>query len=216
MARGSSRVEAWGSSRVEALDSSRVEARGSSSVEAWGSSSVVAWGQTAIHHKSAAAPALFGQAVCFRYKDSPAPDRRSDRATIIEVEKIGGNAGWLETEGVIEADGKVILYKRVSRDWKTQENTPNETSWPIGAAMLHPAWNPTEQECGAGKFHACSRPYFCDEFRSDSDDRYIAIEVAVTDLHAWPEPYYHHKIAFRAGTVLYECDRFGDKIETAA
>jgi hypothetical protein len=38
---------------------------------------------------------------------------------------------------------------------------------------------------------------------------YIAIRVALVDLYEWPNAEYKHKIAFREGTVLYECDRFG-------
>src|SRR3990167_2255941 len=64
-------------------------------------------------------------------------------------------------------------------------------------------------ECGEGKFHACSRPYFCDEFRNNNGDKYIAIEIKKDDLYAWPNPVYPHKIAFREGKVLYECDKFG-------
>lgn len=37
--------------------------------------------------------------------------------------------------------------------------------------------------------------------------------VAVRDLHAWDGGDYPHKIAFRAGVVLHECDRYGKKIE---
>jgi hypothetical protein len=73
-----------------------------------------------------------------------------------------------------------------------------------------PKWDPTSQECGEGKFHACSRTFFCDEFRSERGDRYVAIEVAVADLHAWKNPTYPHKIAFRTGRVLHECDRYGN------
>ena len=112
----------------------------------------------------------------------------------------------------VNKSGKAIVYKRVSEDFKTQENTANETIWTPGTKMEHPSWNPV-QECGGGKFHACSRPYFCDEFRSGSKDRYVAIEIKVVDTHQFKNPSYPHEIAFRRGKVLYECDRFGDEIE---
>lgn len=40
----------------------------------------------------------------------------------------------------------------------------------------------------------------------------LAISVPVKDLHAWPNPQYPHKIAFRTCKVLYECDNFGKRI----
>ena len=87
---------------------------------------------------------------------------------------------------------------------------PYETLWLPGTTVTHPAWNPKEQECGAGKLHACPRPYFADEFRSNPGDRYIAIEVLLKETYEWTEkPQYPHKIAFREGKVLFECDRNG-------
>ena len=101
----------------------------------------------------------------------------------------------------------------MSSDLKTQEGTVNETVWEIGKTLSHVSWSPKVSECGEGKFHACSRPYFCDEFRFNKDDKYVAIRVKVKDLHAWQgNTQYPHKIAFRAGTVLYQCDKFGNKL----
>jgi hypothetical protein len=126
---------------------------------------------------------------------------------LIQVTK---DLGWFENNAV-EKTAKVVLYKRVSANFKTQDGTPNDTTWTVGSTLTVPRWD-TNSECGPGKFHACSRPYFCDEFRSKHGDRYIAIEIALDDLHEWKaKPEYPHKIAFRSGTVLYECDRFGNK-----
>ncbi|MFA5234142.1 MAG: hypothetical protein WC390_07065, partial [Sulfurimonas sp.] len=120
---------------------------------------------------------------------------------------------YFEKEGIIKKNGKVILFKRVSVDFKTQEKEKNETLWNIGSIVTHAAWNPTEQECGDGKFHACSRPYFCDEFRNKKDDKYIAIEVLIKDTYEWKSPTYTHKIAFRKCKVLYVCDKYGKEIK---
>lgn len=49
-------------------------------------------------------------------------------------------------------------------------------------------------------------------FRSTKGDRYVAIAVPVKDLHATDNGDYPHKIGFRAGKVLYECDRFGREV----
>ena len=125
---------------------------------------------------------------------------------------------WLETMVGCKTSrkkdhGNVILFKRVSVDFKTQEGTSNETVWNIGSMVEHANWTPKDKECGAGKFHACSRPFFCNEFRSAVGDRYIAIKVNIKDLHAWTskDAQYPHKIAFRKGKILYECDKFGKK-----
>ena len=119
---------------------------------------------------------------------------------------------FLVREGIEKKGRDVILFKRVSKDFKTQEGTKNETSWNIGSTITHQNWEPTQSECGAGKFHACSRPYFCDEFRSDDGDKYIAVRIKVADLYEWERPEYPHKIAFHTGKVLYECNKYGGKI----
>jgi hypothetical protein len=119
---------------------------------------------------------------------------------------------FLEREAVKQAKGSVVLFKKVSKEFQTQENTSNETKWVIGSTVTHPKWNPEQSECGGGKFHACSRPYFCDEFRSCVGDRYVAIEIKVVNLYEWPNATYTHKIAFREGKVLYEVNRMGKKI----
>ena len=104
--------------------------------------------------------------------------------------------------------GNVILYKRVSEDFKTQEGTENETLWSINSIVEHPNWNPSQAECGEGKFHACALPFWCDNFRSKRGDRYIAIEVNIKDLYEWTNnPSYPNKIGFRKCKVLAEVKR---------
>ena len=115
---------------------------------------------------------------------------------------------WLEKEKLEIKDGSVILYKRVSHDFKTQEGTKNETLWQVGTTLEHPCWKLEDEECGAGKYHACSRAKFCDEFRNNSNDRYIKIEVRIEDMYAWKNPH-PSKVAFRKGIVLGECNQDG-------
>ena len=220
VAGGSSRVVAWGSSsvvaggasRVVAWGSSRVVAWGSSSVEAWESSRVEAWAGATVHQKSTIAPKLSGQSVCFVYQDMKQPERQADTATVIQVKPSIGTMGWLDRNGIVGVGEFVTLFKRVSSEFLTQEGTPNQTKWPLGETVTHHAWNPLLEECGPGKFHACSRPYFCDEFRSTDGDQYVSIKIATSDLHAWNNGQYPHKIAFRAGTVIAIVDRWGDAI----
>ncbi len=217
VARESSRVEAWGSSSVEAWESSSVVARGSSSVVARESSSVEARGAASVHvHSDAAKVSLFGFAVGILLVKTLLVLKKVKTATIVRPKLATGVAAWLEGQGVVPTGKTVVLFKRVSKDWKTQEGTSRETSWAPGTTQVHPAWGPTEEECNGGKFHACSRAYFCDEFRDKRDDRYVAIEIAVKDLYAWPTPTYPHKIAFRAGVVLHEVNKHGKKLTAAA
>ena len=226
---GNSSVEAWGNSSVEAWENSSVVAMENSSVVAWENSSVVAmenssvvaWGNSSVEARGNVCVyiqsefcdvTLLAFAVAYLLVKKAKAKLKSKTATIIKPERAKGTEGWLEAEGV-GPKSKVILFKKVSADFKTQEREPQETTWTIGTTLDHPAWNPKESECGSGKFHACSRPYFCDEFRNEKGDKYIAIGIAKKDLYAWPDPLYQHKIAFKKGTVLYECDRFGKEIK---
>ena len=201
VARGSAHVEARGSAHVEAWESAHVVARGSAHVEAWGQSVIrilsnsiklVAHGFSIVSMaKNISLAFKFDQTVTIhRYEQQP----------------------FIEREGIEATSGYVVLFKRVSADFKTQEGTEHETSWQVGAKVTHPEWSPTFSECGKGKFHACSRPYFCNEFRSTPNDKYIAIKIKVDDLYEWPNAQYPHKIAFMSGMVLYECDCCGNKI----
>jgi hypothetical protein len=175
---------------------------------------VVACGNSGVHLCSdLATVALFAFSVCWKIAKGKI-SKKSKNATMIKPEPSKGTTGWLDREGVKAYSGNVVLFKRVSKDFLTQEGTANETKWEIGKTLTHPVWLPKEKECGTGKFHACSRTYFCDGFRSERGDRYVAIEIKTEDLHAWDDsPQYPHKIAFREGKVLYECDRLGREIK---
>ena len=204
---GSARVDSVsGSARVDSVsDSARVgSVYGSASV-----GSVYGTATVYIHNNSALV--LAGFAVAFLY--AKAKVKKAKTATIIRPRWAKGATGWSEREGVISAGrGKVILFKRVSQKFQTQEGTKNETIWTPGATLTVPNWNPTSSECGEGKFHGCARPGPCSQFRNLSTDRFVAIEVELKDLHAWEGGDYPHKIAFRSGKVLYECDIFGEKV----
>jgi hypothetical protein len=204
---------AWGSSHVVARESSHVVARESSHVVARESSHVEASNEVSIHnHSDSTVIEIAGYAVIFAIKVAKFL-KKEDTATIINLPARKYTVTeWIDREAVNKIDGKVILYKRVSSDWKTQENEKNETLWALGSVMIHPKWNPNKEECGEGKFHACSRAYFCDEFRNKTGDHYIAIAVNETDLFTWPEPSYPHKVAFKKGKVLFECDQYGKEI----
>ena len=134
--------------------------------------------------------------------------KKSKTATLIKQKQLN----YFQKYNIKIIKGKCVLYKKVSSDFKTQENTINETLWEIGKTITHKNWNPTESECGEGKFHACATPHFCNEFRNNFGDRYIAISVKIADTYEWKNGNYPTKIAFREGKVLYECDINGKKI----
>ena len=178
-----------GSSTVTAHDSSTVTAYDSSTVTAFGFAVVVLRASAKISEKGKYAKVV-------RQKDFKAKTL----------------AQWIDINGAEVKGSSITLYKRVSSDLRTQEGTENETLWAIGSSLVVPNWNPAGSECGAGKFHGCPAPHYCDEFRTKAGDRYVAIKVAKKDCKVWPDALYPHKIAFRAGTVLHECDKNGKKI----
>ena len=214
VARGNSSVVAWGNSSVEAWENSSVVAWENSSVVARENSSVEARGNVGVHvHSVDVTVRLYMFAVCWALVKSKKIAKKAKTATIIRPKTSKGTKGWLESQGMKQEKTAVTVFKRVSFDLKTQEGTTNETFWEIGKTLEHSTWAPENAECGAGKFHACSRPYLCDQFRNNSGDRYVAIKVQVKDLFSWDaaEAQYPYKIAFRKGTVLYESDRLGKK-----
>jgi hypothetical protein len=213
---GNSSAELRGNSRAELWENSRAELWGNSSAVLWGNSSAELRGSSGCHCYDYSIATLFAFSVAWAFGKSKT-QKKAKTATIIKhVEKqVGSAKDWLDKEGVSVRGATAIIFKRVSGDFKTQEKTANETLWAVGSKVTHHNWIPNEKECGEGKFHACSRPYFCDEFRSNEGDKYVAIRVKVADMKAWPGAMYPHKIAFRSGVVLYECDRFGEKINAA-
>jgi hypothetical protein len=218
VARENSSVEAWGNSSVEARGNSSVEAWENSSVVAWENSSVVAWGNSSVVAWGQALVRVFSSAIKlalhgFSILSIPIGiDLKFKYEKTCKIQRYE-TPKYFDREGVPVKRKTVILFKKVSSDFKTQEKTENETLWILGSVVTHPKWEPEKQECGAGKFHACSRPYFCDEFRSAKGDRYIAVQIKLDDLYEWPRnQQYPHKIAFRAGRVLYECDKHGRKL----
>ena len=216
-ARGNSSpsIEAWGNSSPSIVargnSSPSIVARGNSSpsIEARENSSpsIVAQGNSIVRllSKIANQILLYGFSILVAPIDFKLKIKK-EATCIVQRYKL---SPYLQREGIPIKNNKVILYKRVSSDFRTQENTQNETKWKIGSTVVHPAWQPDVTECGDGKFHACSKPYFCDEFRRKPGDKYLAIQACVGDLHEWPNPSYPHKIAFRKGKVLYECDKLG-------
>jgi len=205
---GNSSIIAYGNSSVTACGNSSITACDSSSVTAYGNSSVIAYGNSLVRVMANIKLSLFGFSVAFVYPKVNIKIKKSKTAYIQRIKSLS----WFENND-IEKKPKIILFKKVSKDFKTQEGTFNETLWEIGSIIEHKSYKPEDSECGDNKFHAVSRPFFADEFRSQKDDKYIAIEIKVKDLYEWKNnPQYPHKIGFRKCKVLYECDMNGEKI----
>ena len=143
-------------------------------------------------------------------------NKKSETSVII---KYDNNLSYLQRHGIDVNENKVILFKRVSHDFKTQENTSNETLWLPNTTLSHKNYLPESGECGENKFHACATPFYCDDFRDTKSDKYVAIEVELKDyngfsnLYEWKNGDYPNKIAFGECKVLYECNRKGIKIQ---
>ncbi len=212
VARENSSVVAWENSSVVAWGNSSVVARGNSSVVARENSSVEAWGNSGVHiYGDGCAITLWAFAVAWLMSKAKVK-KKSKTCVVIKPTTPSSTKTWIEQEGVDVLGKYAIVFKRVSDKFQTQEGTRNETIWSIGTTLSHTKYRPKGAECGEGKFHACSRPYFCDEFRSTRGDRYVAIKVPVASLHYWgKDASYRHKVAFGEGEVMYECDRFGKK-----
>jgi len=210
---GNSTVQAWENSTVQACGNSNVQAWENSTVQACGNSNVKAYGNANVTIFSLNSKTeLYGFSSFHKLVENNNIKNNSKFKTGIIPKIKPGILGWLENNG-IEDDESIIIYKRVSKDFKTQENTKNETLWEIGKEIEHKNWNPTQEECGEGKFHGCSRAYFCDQFMDEKDDKYIAIKVDKKDLYVWENARFPHKIAFRKGKILFQCDKMGNELK---
>ena len=131
----------------------------------------------------------------------------------LRSKKINVKKSYIERFNLQVNNNNVFLFKRISENYKTQENTLNETLWLPGTIVEHKDWMPEKSECGEGKFHACAKPYWCDCFRNKKRDRYISILVNINDLFEWKRnPSYPQKIGFRKALEIKEVDRMGNII----
>ena len=201
----------WGNARAVLWENASAVLGGNASAVLWENSSAELRGNAVVRCFSQHAFAvLYGFSIAIVDVKNKAKIIRKSKDSYIQRTKIIRN--WFERETVEKVNGTAIIYKRVSKEFKTQEKTPRETLWAIGSTLTHTKPDLKGEECGAGKFHGVSHPYFGDDFRSEKDDRYIAIRVRIRDTHAWPNPQYPHKIGFSKGTVLYECNHMGKQI----
>jgi len=182
VARGTAHVVAWGSAHVEARDSAHVVA--------WGSAHVVAW----------------GRATCS--KCSPLVDARGNVLDLTIFPKTVKE--WLSRFAINTEKDKVILYKGVDENYKTQTGTSMETSYKINSLVTCPDWSEDNIECGNG-LHFCHHPMCCEQFQAVK--HYLACSIKISDIRVYNGiPQYPDKIRAKACKVLYEVDRWGNKI----
>ena len=209
--RENSQATLWGNSQATLRDNSQATLWGNSQATLWGNSQATGYGNAAIHNYTLNPVLLYGFSVCWLLTKTAKATKKSVNSTIINFQ-FNSVKNWIENDGVeTDKNNNVIIFKRVSKDFKTQEGSKNETLWRIEKEIEIENWDP-KNECGEGKFHGCSHAFFCDDFRDKEEDRHIAVKVAIKDLVAFPEPKYPNKISFRKGFVLWECDRNGKKI----
>ena len=214
--RGNCSIVGWGNCSIVGRENCSIVGRENCSIVGWGNCYIEGRGNSAIHIQSPGCSLeLFAFAVAWLIAKCKVT-KHGETCQVIEPTVPQGLDWWLDREGVEADKEQVVLFKRVGLLFKTQEGQLSETIWTVGTTVEHGAWNPTLQEYGAGKFHACSHPYFCNEFRNQQGDRFIAIKIHKEDLNVWPNADYPHKIAFRKGEVLYECDRVGKKLAMPA
>jgi len=197
---GSSKVTACDSTSVAAYENSQVRAFGSSQVKAFDRSQVTALGPS--------------QVTADAYV---AVTRRSPNATVeggvlIEAPRIDSPEAWLEFHGVEVEYGCVVLFKAVEDEFRSvSRNDRAYTSYRPGTRVVADDFDPAPGDCGAG-LHACSLPVRALHYRPTAA-RFVAIKVKVADL-GHPDPDGDTgKIRFRAGTVLYECDIWGNEVK---
>ena len=189
---------------VSQIENATVHASGSATVHAWGSATVRAWDS---------ATKLYGyEDSVFILHNGSSMTSLTNEVTVKVINKPATLDSWISKKCVQYTSEDAIIYKRVSSDFKTQEGTKNETLWIVGCQIEVPNWTPDKEECGEGKFHACDKPWHCDEFRSNIGDKYIAIKVRREDMKFWPNGFYPNKVAFKKGFVMYECDIDGNEI----
>ena len=176
------------SAHVEARDSAHVVARDSAHVVAWDSAHVVA-------------------------RDSATCSKRSQlvdaHGNVFDFTKYPKTVKeWLDKYEVKIDKGHVTLYKGTDGNYKTRNNT----QWDIGKVMVAPDWEKiTNIECGKA-LHFCHHPICCEQFLTVK--HYLACKVKVSDIVIYKnQPEYPDKIRSKQGLVLYECDRWGKRID---
>jgi len=194
-ARGQSHVVAWGQSHVEAWEQSHVEAWGQSHVVAWGQSHVEAWGQSHVE--------AWEQSSCSKYSEFA-----DAHGNVLDFTKYPKTVEeWLEKYKVQIVDDYCLLYKGTNKEYQTQRGT----SWRVGEDTTALDWEDREDiECGYG-LHFCHHPICCEQFTDVK--HYLACQIKVSDIRIYKDqPQHPDKIRAKSCKVLYEVDRWGEKI----
>jgi hypothetical protein len=128
----------WDGRYIEARENSNVVAWGNSNVVAWENSNVVAWGNSFVRALSSKIRLVMNGFSILTIDSSLALKFKKTKTVLVQKHI---NTPYLEREGIKTVRGYVILFKKVSHDFKTQEKSINVTSWTIGSVVTHKKWN---------------------------------------------------------------------------
>lgn len=122
-------------------------------------------------------------------------------------------ASYIKRYGIQVDDGYIMLYKAVDSKYKAPYDSEQKT-WDLYKTNTVSYWDPYKDEIKGGKFVASAVPYWSSSLMKNEKCKYVAIAVHINDIFEWKAlPKYPKLIGFRTGTVLYECDALGNKIE---
>ena len=195
--------EASGSAHVEARGSAHIEARGSAHIVARESAHVVARESVYIVARGSAHVEAWGSSTCAKHSSLV-----NAHGNVIDFTIYPKTVdGWLNKYECPIRRGKVILYKATDENYRTR----NGFQYTIGEMAIAPDWEDIDIECGKG-LHLCHHPVCCKEFITAR--HYLACEVKVIDLRIYSsKPEFPDKLRAKSCRVLYEVDRWGNKIE---
>jgi hypothetical protein len=184
-------VIASGSSQVRAYGSSQVTASGSSQVTAYDSSQVTASKYVAVTSNSTMT--------------------KVDGGVLIQVPAILSAQDWCEYHGVEVADGVVVLYKALGKDF----HSAHGTSYAPGSVPVAPDWDGGKAECGGG-LHFSPRPTAALRFAPESNT-FVACPVRLSDIRApKADDSYPEKLKAKGCCApVWQCDIDGKRIESA-
>jgi hypothetical protein len=184
VASGSASVVAYGSASVRAYDSASVEAYGSASVQAYDSASVQA-------------------GTCVPVQQFPGYKGTTTGGVVIKIPDLYkvSPAEWIAFYALRPADGKVTVYKAVSKDLVSGHGM----TYPLGGTVTAPDWDAV-RESGQG-LHFGPTPRHAARYHSGAA-RYLACEIDADGLVPLGD-----KVKAASCLVVAEVDVHGKPVE---
>ena len=193
----SATVQAWGSATVRAWGSATVRACDSATVRAWGSATVQAWGSATVRAGRFVAVTRHGETA------------KVNGGVLIQVPPCDEPAEWCDFYDLPVKRGKVVLFKAVDDELRSGRGL----AYPIGESVE--AQDFTDRaECGGG-LHLSPRPFMARRYFSAAP-RFLACEVALSDLVVIADSKVSDKVKARRLRVLHEVDVDGEPLVAEA